>query len=65
MKTGYLYPCPASSALGMFADNTFVLDEFMLDYQALITYITDYLGGTVGTEYETAQGRIVVRKNYD
>lgn len=51
----------SGDGFSMFTDNTYVMDEFMLDHQVLISYITDYLDGTVGTEYETAQGRIVVR----
>lgn len=46
---------------GMFMDNTYVLDEFMLDHQVLITYLTDCLGTTAGREYEKAQERITVR----
>ena len=50
----------AGDGLNMFADNELLMDEGMLDYQVLITYITDYLGGTVDSAYETAQGRITV-----
>ncbi len=46
--------------LNMFIDNVLTLSERMLDYQVLITYITDYLGGTVGAEYAQPQGRITV-----
>ena len=45
----------------MFMDDPLELDEGMLDYQILITYLTDYLGGVVGEAYETPQGRITVR----
>lgn len=37
--------------LNMFMDNTLTMDEGMLDYQVLITYITEHLGGTVGADY--------------
>ena len=47
--------------LNMFMDNSLPLNEGMLDYQVLITYITDYLGGTVGEVYTAAQGRITVK----
>lgn len=46
--------------LVMFMDNELLIDEGMLDYQALVIYIRDYLGGTVGSEYESPQGRILV-----
>lgn len=45
---------------GMFMDNPMMIDEGMSDYQALIIYITDYLGGNVGSEYAGLQERIVV-----
>ena len=45
----------------MFMDNTLVMDEGMLDYQILMTYLTDDLGGVVGGTYEAPQGRITVR----
>ena len=44
----------------MFMDNTLTMDESMLDYQVLITYLTDHLGGTVGSDYARPQGRITV-----
>lgn len=47
--------------LNMFMDNTLVIDEGLLDYQVLITYMTDYLGGTVGADYTSAHTRITVR----
>lgn len=46
--------------LNMFMDNTLTIDEGMLDYQVLITYITDHLGGTVSSGYAQPQGRITV-----
>ena len=47
--------------INAFMDNALTLNEGMLDYQALITYITDYLGGTVGETYAGPQGRITVK----
>lgn len=47
--------------LTMFMDHPLELDEGMLDYQILITYLTDDLGGVVDDTYETPQGRITVR----
>lgn len=41
--------------------STYIPDEFMPDDQILISYITDHLGDTVGTEYQDVQGRITVR----
>lgn len=46
--------------LNMFMDNELVIDGSLTDYQVLIDYITEYLDGTVGTEYEQPQGRIKV-----
>lgn len=47
--------------LNMFMDNTLTMDEGMLDYQVLVTYITDHLGGTIESDYAQPQGRITVR----
>ena len=46
--------------LNMFMDNELTIDGGMLDYQILMTYLTDHLGGTVGNEYTEPQGRITV-----
>ena len=46
--------------LNMFMDNDLTINEGMLDYQVLITYITDYLDGTVNSDYAQPQGRITV-----
>ena len=46
--------------LNMFMDNTLVIDEGMLDYQILITYMVDNLEGNIGQEYAQEQGRITV-----
>ena len=44
----------------MFADNEMVVEEGMVDYQILITYISDYLGGSIGEQYSSPDGRITV-----
>lgn len=46
--------------LNMFTGCRLLMDEVMLDYQALITYITDFLGGTIDSTYSAPQGRITV-----
>ena len=46
--------------LNMFMDNTLTMDESMLDYQVLMTYLADHLGGTVGSDYARPQERIAV-----
>ena len=46
--------------LNMFWDNTLTIDGGMMDYEILITYLEDILGGTIGEEYATPQGRINV-----
>ncbi len=45
----------------MFADNKLLQEDVMIDNQVLINYITQVLGGVVGTEYAEpyGQGRIV------
>lgn len=45
----------------IFNDNHFLIDEGMNDYDALLTYVTDILGGTVGEQYAETEGRITVR----
>lgn len=47
--------------LNMFMDNELLMDEGMLDYQVLITYVSDYLGGSIDDSYSAAQNRITVR----
>ena len=46
--------------INMFMDNKLLQDEVMLDNQVLITYIEDYLNGTVPASYAAPQGRITV-----
>ena len=50
------------SGFNMFMDDPLILEDIMLDNEALITYIVDYLGGVIGEEYADpyGQGRIVV-----
>lgn len=47
--------------LNMFMDKPLTVDEGLADYQILIDYINGSLGGVIGTEYEKAQGRILIR----
>ena len=46
----------------MFTDCNMVLDSIMLDNQALITYITEHIGGVIGEEYADpyGDGRITI-----
>lgn len=46
----------------MFMDDEVILDEIKLDYQTVIDYIVDTLGGTVGPEYSNiwGEGRVTV-----
>ncbi len=50
------------SGCPMFMDNTFIIDEGMLDYQVLVTYMTEALGGKIDTTYGQTEGRINVGK---
>ncbi|MDE7331817.1 MAG: bifunctional metallophosphatase/5'-nucleotidase [Lachnospiraceae bacterium] len=52
-----LHEC--GDGFSLFEDNVFVMDRFILDYQALITYVSDYLDGLVGEEYTKSQNRIM------
>ncbi len=47
--------------LNMFMDNELTINEGMLDYEILMTYLTDELNGTVGDEYALPQERIEIR----
>lgn len=46
--------------LNLFMDNAYIIDEGMLDYQILIAYVDEALGGVIGEEYAQPQGRILV-----
>ena len=48
------------SGCPMFMDNTFLMDEGMADYQILITYMQEALGGKVDARYGQTEGRINV-----
>ncbi len=50
----------AGDGFTMFMDNEMVVEEGMVDYQILITYINDYLNGTIGERYSAPEGRITV-----
>ncbi len=47
-----------ADALNLFVDNMLTLDEGMPDYQGILTYITEELGGSVDSTYASPQGRI-------
>ncbi len=49
------------SGCNMFADNNFIIDEGMADYQILITYMNDYLNGHIDSRYAGLDGRITVK----
>lgn len=44
----------------MFADKPLLIDGGMQDYQILITYMTEVLGGEVSGKYSATEGRITV-----
>ncbi len=46
--------------LNLFVDNILTLDEGMPDYQVILTYITEELGGAVDSTYAGPQGRIKI-----
>lgn len=48
------------SGCPMFMDNTFLMDEGMADYQILITFMQEALGGKVDARYGQTEGRINV-----
>lgn len=45
----------------MFKDNDLIIDEGIADYEMLIDYITNHLGGTIGENYNDPDGRITVK----
>lgn len=45
----------------MFMDNELLINEGALDYEVLITYITDILGGKLGEKYAAPEGRITIQ----
>lgn len=48
------------NGMNMFLDNELLIDEAILDYEALITYLTDDLGGELSALYAGPEGRITV-----
>lgn len=44
----------------MFMDNNAVVEEGTVDYQILIDYINEDLGGVIGSDYADTQNRIIV-----
>lgn len=50
----------AGDGYSMFGSCKILLDETMLDNQALISYIQDSLGGVIGEQYSAPQGRITI-----
>lgn len=48
------------SGCPMFADNVFLIEEGMADYQVLITYMQEALNGKIDTRYDKTEGRICV-----
>lgn len=51
---------PYNDGFNMFADNEFVIDEGIVDYQMLIDYITNFLNGSIHKEDAQIEGRITV-----
>lgn len=49
------------SGHNIFSDNKILLDRTIADYEVLITYITEYLGGVIGEEYSQIEGRIEIK----
>ena len=48
------------SGATFFDDNEFVIEEGMADYQMLITYLTEHVGGNISEKYSSVEGRIIV-----
>ena len=46
--------------LNMFVGNELLIDEGMMDYEVLMTYLSSVLDGNVGNDYASPQGRIEV-----
>lgn len=46
--------------INMFADNEFIINEGMVDYEIVINYITNNLNGNVGSKYSSTEGRITI-----
>ncbi len=50
----------SGGGINVFADNELVIAEGMSDYQILLEYITDTLGGKLGEKYAVTEGRITI-----
>ncbi len=51
----------AGEGMNMFLEDEFLIQEGISDFQVLINYVQDYLGGVIGSEYEKVQDRITVK----
>ena len=51
----------SGGGINVFADNELLISEGMSDYQAVLTYITEYLHGELGGLYAGPEGRILVQ----
>lgn len=49
------------SGVNLFMDNELIVDGGIADYQVLIDYITEHLGGKIDNRYAQAEGRITVK----
>lgn len=49
------------SGYSMFMDNELLIDEGMADYQVLVEYMTETLGGKIDASYAKPEGRITVK----
>ncbi len=47
-----------ADGLNLFVDNMLTLYKGMPDYQVILTYIVEELGGTIDSTYASPQGRI-------
>ena len=47
--------------INVFADNTFVFDDTMPDYQVVLEYLNNHLEGRLGARYSTVEGRINIK----
>jgi len=50
----------SGGGINVFADNELIIAEGMSDYQILLEYITDTLGGKLGEKYAVTEGRITI-----
>lgn len=51
----------SGGGINIFADNSLLIDGGMPDYQVLLNYLTEYLGGQLGSRYSVTEGRIVIK----